>query len=375
MGGKIKYKEKLNMLLILYAGFVTLTVLILGFVMIVNLSNPDEESNRIYLSYTDKEINNALYSGSMQLRLEELPKRVVNLTEMKSQYNNELLVKYSMIMGSVFVVVMALSLGVSKYMSRKIINPIEKIVMKLPYLDACNTEEISETIFTNELQGIRDTLLDTKAKIHMLINEANCINAYITHEQKNALAVLRAKVQLGEKDELISLIDKMNASLDDILALNATVGENPKEEVDLSLVCAEVVDIYVKLYKEIYLEIDEEEMPLIQGKGLWIYRAVCNLVENAMKYGENSKITVRAFTQNGSAIISVSDEGKGINPSIMENVFGYKYRGENLKKDGYGIGLSLVRQVTELCDGVAYVESYEGKGATFYMAFKALTLD
>lgn len=376
MGRRLNYKGKLNLLLIAYSFFITLTVLILGF-FIINRGNKPIVDNmgQLFVAYSSDEISSSLELGMVFTKIEDLPAKSVSATELKKTYNDELIGKGIVTMIGVFAVIMALSVGISKYISRKVISPIEKITAYLPNLIEGNSEEIDDNIFSNELNGVKNALIQSSEKIKTLLNEANSINHYITHEQKNTLAILRGKIQLGEKAELISLVDRMSSSLDDILALNATEDVEHNEEVDLALVCAEAVDEYRRIYENIELEIDEEEIPLILGRELWIYRAVCNLIENAIKYGDNSRITVKAYKKNGSSIILVEDRGKGIDKKIIDKIFNYKYRGENLKKDGYGIGLALVHQITNLCGGVTYVESEQGEGAKFYMAFKALTLD
>ncbi|MGL4773383.1 MAG: sensor histidine kinase [Clostridium sp.] len=375
MGKGLNYKGKLNILLITYSFFITLTVLVFGFLSITNINKPTQATDKILVEYSSEEITLGMSQGLVMTRVEELPNKSFDVFQMQREYSKDLVTKGIIVMLFVFLIIMMLSIGISKYISKKVINPIEKMAAQLPNLINGEIEEINDNIFSYELKGIKNALTDSSKKVRKLLKEANSINSYITHEQKNTLAVLRAKIQLGERDELISLVDRMSSSLDDILALNATESVEHNEEVDLALVCAEAVDEYRKIYKNIELEFDEENLPMILGRELWIYRAVCNLIENAIKYGDNSKITVHAYIKNGSSIICVEDRGKGVDKDILDKIFSFKYRGENLKKDGYGIGLSLVNQITHLCDGVTYIESEEGKGAKFYMAFKALTLD
>lgn len=372
---KLNYKGKLNILLITYSFFITLTVLGLGFLVINRSAKPVVYMDQVLVPYSPKEIGTSMSTGIVSIKIDELSAKAVSVGELKKTINDELITRWIIAMAGVFFVIMALSVGISKYISRKVISPIEKMAVFLPDLINGDVKELDENILSYELKGISNALSESSEKIKLLLNEANSINSYITHEQKNTLAILRAKLQLGEREELISLVDKMSASLDDILALNATEDVKCNEEVDLALVCAEAVDQYRKVYKNIELKIDEEEIPLIQGRELWIFRAVCNLIENAIKYGGDSKIVVKAYKKNGSSIISVEDMGKGIDKAIIDKIFNYKYRGENLKKDGYGIGLSLVHQITNLCGGVTFVDSENGKGAKFYMAFKALTID
>ncbi|WP_291581759.1 sensor histidine kinase [Clostridium sp. UBA6640] len=375
MGKRLSYKSKLNILLISYSFIVTMVVLILGFILINKLEIPMKNlTDSYFIGYTQKEITDTVIKHEGFTKPIQDSNKVVTAIELKESYSKILMKNGIVIMIFTFALVMTISVLISKLLSKKIIYPIEKITSSLPDI-INNDEEINDDIFIGELSGIKSALEKSTYKIKLLLTEANHINSYITHEQKNTLALLRAKIQMGERDELISIVDKMSSSLDDILAINATENMECHEEIDLGVICAEATDVYRKVYKNIELQIDEEEIPMINGRELWIYRAVCNLIENAIKYGDNSSIIVKVYNKNGSAIICVEDMGKGIDKEIIDKIFNYKYRGENLKKDGHGIGLSLVAHITKLCNGTTFVESEKDKGTKFYMVFRALTID
>jgi signal transduction histidine kinase len=195
------------------------------------------------------------------------------------------------------------------------------------------------------------------------------LSLYIAHEQKNALSLLRARMQLAGNAELSAEIDRVANGIDDVLTLSASEGMKHDEIVDAALVCADVCDEYRKIYPRISFTFDELANSQIRGRELWIHRAVSNLVDNAIKYGNGSEIKVEVKNKKGSVIITVADEGIGIDENKLEKIFENRYRINELKKDGYGIGLSLVHHVCELCGGAAHVESQKGKGSTFYMVF------
>lgn len=375
MKKKLSYTNKINILLTSYSAAITLIVLIFGFLLLEKVEEPKRSSGEKYfITYSAKEINEGITSG-ITISPSDITSKVVSVADFKAAHSNDILKNVISIMLGVFCVVMAISFVISKVISKRFIRPIEDIAVKLPNIINGENIEVDNEILNGELKGFKNALDESTEKIKQLLKEANNINSYITHEQKNTLAVLRSKVQMGEREELLGIIDNMSSSLDDILAINATEDIKYFEEVDLTLICAEAVDIYKKEYKNIFLDIDEENIVQIKGRSLWIYRAVCNLIENAIKYSEGSDILVKTYTKNGSSIISVEDSGNGISKEILDNIFIHKYRGENLKKDGYGIGLSLVNHITSLCDGITFVESEEGKGTKIFMAFKALTLD
>ena len=179
---------------------------------------------------------------------------------------------------------------------------------------------------------------------------------------------MRAKLQLSGQTELIEDVDKVVDSLDDILTLSASNKGSDIEIVDAALICANVCDEYKKIYPDLSFDFDDTANTQIASRELWINRALSNLVDNAMKYS-GGKIDISVSNQNGSVIITVSDEGSGINEDELEKLFDYQYRVGKLKKDGYGIGLSLVRHVCDICGGLCHAENRQEKGTMFYMVF------
>ena len=91
-------------------------------------------------------------------------------------------------------------------------------------------------------------------------------------------------------------------------------------------------------------------------------------MDNAIKYGQQKEIIVTLKQAKGSVIIEVKDQGIGIDENQAEHIFQDRYRIPHLHTDGYGIGLSLVHHVCELCHGFVTFDS-TSKGTTFYLCF------
>ena len=77
-------------------------------------------------------------------------------------------------------------------------------------------------------------------------------------------------------------------------------------------------------------------------------------------------ITLSAYTSGGRAILKVSDNGMGMSPEIMDNIFIPFF---STKKTGSGIGLSLCKQIMLLHKGNIQVQSIEGVGSSFLLHF------
>jgi two-component system phosphate regulon sensor histidine kinase PhoR len=99
---------------------------------------------------------------------------------------------------------------------------------------------------------------------------------------------------------------------------------------------------------------------------------VFNLVSNAIKFTKPDKkpeIFIKTEREGSYIIISVKDNGIGIEPAKQKAIFSKYYRTEN-EIEGTGVGLYLVKQLVENSDGKISVESVKGKGSEFKVYLK-----
>ena len=109
-------------------------------------------------------------------------------------------------------------------------------------------------------------------------------------------------------------------------------------------------------------------LPEVEHDGDQIHQVLLNLLLNALQAldfpagGHNGKITVTVKPQGSMAVVEVSDNGRGIAPDHLPNIFRPFY---TTKGDGTGLGLSLARRIVEDHHGRIDVSSALGKGTTF----------
>jgi signal transduction histidine kinase len=101
-----------------------------------------------------------------------------------------------------------------------------------------------------------------------------------------------------------------------------------------------------------------------------------NLVENAIKYGrDNGRVEVRVAAAGMYVTLVVTDDGIGMSPEDRAKIFDEFFRARNevtASIPGTGLGLSLVKRLTELHQGTVAVESVLGSGSTFTVSLPAL---
>ncbi len=95
-------------------------------------------------------------------------------------------------------------------------------------------------------------------------------------------------------------------------------------------------------------------------------QVVTNLLTNAIKYGQGNPITIAAQRVGDQAILSVTDNGEGIPPDAISDVFDRFQRAvDRNQHKGLGLGLWIVREYVESHGGTVDVDSTLGKGSTF----------
>lgn len=98
----------------------------------------------------------------------------------------------------------------------------------------------------------------------------------------------------------------------------------------------------------------------------WTNEALCNLLDNAIKYTEQGGITVRVKLYTMFVCVEVTDTGTGIAEAEQAKIFSRFYRScKTNSSEGVGIGLYLARQIISGQGGYMKVSSSPGKGSTF----------
>lgn len=140
-------------------------------------------------------------------------------------------------------------------------------------------------------------------------------------------------------------------------------------EVDLAELAQEAVERHAEQAAEVGSRLVLDVEPGVVGRWdrLRLERVLTNLLSNAFKYGKGQPIELRVERTAGHGRLSVRDHGPGIpleqQRAIFERFKKAPATGE--RKEGFGLGLYIVRQLVEAHGGSVLVESQEGEGATF----------
>jgi signal transduction histidine kinase len=109
----------------------------------------------------------------------------------------------------------------------------------------------------------------------------------------------------------------------------------------------------------------------VMGDDVSLKELLVILLDNAIKYSRQKTKVVLASQQHGRhAFLSVTDEGPGMKAIDIEHIFDRFYRADHSRSrgshiEGYGLGLSIARQIAEAHEGTIEVKSKPGEGSTF----------
>ena len=142
-----------------------------------------------------------------------------------------------------------------------------------------------------------------------------------------------------------------------------------QEKFSLNSIVDEVQNHYSRNNKskiEIICEVVGEVPDLTLGDKGKIQQIVFNLTDNAIKYsqGEWIKFQLSYNADDETILLSVSDNGIGFSPSVVDQLFN-RFEQKHNQNEGVGLGLSIVEQLVTLMAGEISVSSELGKGATF----------
>lgn len=236
-------------------------------------------------------------------------------------------------------------------------------------------------------------LTDANERLIRLENEKAMHMLRTTHELKAPFAAIHSNVQLlrrgycGEinKDvaETLERIDarclKLSVQITEMLQLadlrSSPAGKTQREDIRLDQLIHSVAESFRAPASAKGIQIQEHLGPaVVRGVMGHIYMMLANLVSNAVAYSrEGGQIWVTCKRDSsGSSVMTIRDEGIGIPERSLPRIFDEYYRSSeaaDYNKMSTGLGLAIVKHVAQSHKVAVHVESEEGKGTVFQLAF------
>lgn len=231
----------------------------------------------------------------------------------------------------------------------------------------------------------RETLL---AELEHKNTELERFTYTVSHDLKSPLITISGFLGLLEKDiacgktlriqsdiaRISGAAIKMKQLLEELLELSR-IGRlvNPPEKVELGDLVGDAIDLLKGQLDQGNVQIKvSSNLPTVYVDTTRIREVFQNLIDNAIKFmGEQSHplIEIGSRNEKGEVVVTVRDNGIGLEQKYYENIFGLFNRLDQ-KKEGSGVGLTIVKRIIEVHHGRIWVESEGlGKGCTFCCTF------
>lgn len=218
----------------------------------------------------------------------------------------------------------------------------------------------------DEVRQLIEAFNSMQSRIARLIDERTRALAAVGHDLRTPLSRLRLRSDAIEdralRDEVGADIDGMEAMINSLLAFLGGEGdpETPRR-IDLAVLCASVADDASDHGHDAIYEGPAHLDLVVRPSGF--RRAVNNLVDNAVRYGE--RVVVRLVSEGERVVLTVEDDGPGIPPDSIGLVCEPFVRLDTARgrdTSGFGLGLSIVAQAVAAEGGVLHLTNRDEGG-------------
>ena len=288
-------------------------------------------------------------------------------------------------------IIILLSSVCTYFLTKKTLTPLQKLTSEVSQIQAQNlSTQLAVPNSKDEIAQLTSSFNEMLTRLDNAFSTQKQFSANAAHELRTPLAVLQTNLEVFEKkqepemveyQQLFTMIKEQTARLSQLVGtlLDMTNLKSVPRTDQVSL--EELVD---EVFCDLASVAEQKDVELIQQEGdciitgsyLLLYRAVYNLVENAIKYNHSGgKVTVNIHlseeitdtsTSDNYAFLEVSDTGIGIPPEYQEKIFTPFFRVDKSRSramGGAGLGLALVSEIVRQHNGQVKVLESSKKGS------------
>ena len=339
------------------------------------------------------------------------PKALFPQFEQEIQETKEAFLLRSVIATTIIIL---LSSVCTYFLTKKTLTPLQKLTNEVSQIQAQNlSTQLAVPNSKDEIAQLTSSFNEMLARLDNAFSTQKQFSANAAHELRTPLAVLQTNLEVFEKkqkpemveyQQLFTMIKEQTARLSQLVGtlLDMTnLKSVPRtdhvslEELVDEVFCdldpvAEKAGISIHFddssSQDLHTDVHTPDASAlnnnirnITGSYVLLYRAVYNLVENAIKYNRpNGSVTVSVKEKNGQAMILVKDTGIGISPENQKKIFDPFFRVDKSRSramGGAGLGLALVDSIAREHGGSVKVLESNEKGSIIALMLPVSSLE
>ena len=339
------------------------------------------------------------------------PKALFPQFEQEIQETKEAFLLRSVIATTIIIL---LSSVCTYFLTKKTLTPLQKLTSEVSQIQAQNlSTQLAVPNSKDEIAQLTRSFNEMLTRLDNAFSTQKQFSANAAHELRTPLAVLQTNLEVFEKKQepeiveyrqLFTMIKEQTARLSQLVGTlldmtnlksvprtDQVMLEELVDEVfcDLDPV-AEKAGISIHFddssSQDLHTDVHTPDASVlnnnirnITGSYVLLYRAVYNLVENAIKYNRpNGSVTVSVKEKNGQAMILVKDTGIGISPENQKKIFDPFFRVDKSRSramGGAGLGLALVDSIAREHGGSVKVLESNEKGSIIALMLPVSSLE
>ena len=350
------------------------------------------------LTYFSKKIDNEVFDTKLEtntIRQIQVPiyqkTKVIGyiLIAMSLEDASLVLNNLSEVLIIVYPLILILLFFIARFIAGRSIKPISAIIKTSNVITKDNlTSRIPMPQNRDELFVLSQTINNLLDRIETAVEREKQFTSDASHELRTPLTVIKGTLEVlirkprdaAEYEEKINFcvkeVNRLNHLVDQLLLLARF--ENQKqtlkiEKVYLNALILDTLTMYSGKVnnKKINVKYSFLKDYFIESDNYLVATIISNIVSNAIKYSsENGEISILLSEENNKIICSISDKGIGIAKEDLDKIFNPFYRSSptnNPEIKGYGLGLSIVKRITQLLNIGFEIHSELSKGSTFIL--------
>lgn len=271
--------------------------------------------------------------------------------------------------------------------AKHILKPINSMITKVQGISGSNLQaRLYEGKGKDEISRLAQTFNGMLSRLENSFQTQKSFIHNASHELRTPLTVILGEAEYALKKEnldpeqklafkkIFQEADHLRQLLNSLLQLSEMKNDNLKTNFKILRIDELVQQVVIKMNADleganIKLEYGNTQNLTagsyeILGNEIWMEIAVTNVLNNAIKYSGNKPVRVLLFDQNGMVNVQFEDKGIGINEKELDKIFLPFYRGQNVRpKKGYGIGLTLTKNIIKIHKGEILIKSIEKQGS------------
>lgn len=331
-----------------------------------------KNGNNYFSSINNLEIVSELFKDKNQ--------KYVILVAAKNTYGLALLKNLQYNLAIIFFVILSVLWIFGWIFSKKILFPISIIMnqvdriklnnisLRLPKKD--NKDELSRLTetFNNMLDRLEKSFLIQKSFLanvsHELMNPLSMIRTQIEISQLSSRNSESYKKTLDSIYEDITRLIGISEQLISLSKMSTTSDKNNFVTLRIDEILFETKQKFKQKNPEAIIKLiiynlpDNEKSLTILGNDILIQSCFYNLIENGIKYSSNNTIIIQLDVRDSNIYISFKNDGEIISPENHEKIFIPFFRSTiNTEKKGFGIGLSIVKNILEIHNAKIHLKS------------------